>query len=289
MTGAGSGIGRALAQRLAREGMSLALADLDAAGLNETAQMLGDACNFSAHVVDVGDAKRMQQFAAEVNERHGRVTLLINNAGVAMYGTIEELSIDEIEWLMSINYWGVVYGVKFFLPILRRQPRAHIVNVSSIYGIISPAGQGAYCSAKFAVRGFTEVLLHELAGTTVGVSCVHPGGIRTPIARRARIAAAADPAGAALTVKVFDRVALTSPEAAAQRIVQGVKRNEPRILIGKDAVQLDRLQRLFPVRYWKSLVRRLEKLQALEGETTAAQPRDLAGRGARTDSESHAR
>lgn len=289
MTGAGSGIGRALAQRLAREGMSLALADLDAAGLNETAQMLGDACSFSAHVVDVGDAKRMQQFAAEVNERHGRVTLLINNAGVAMYGTIEELSIDEIEWLMSINYWGVVYGVKFFLPILRRQPRAHIVNVSSIYGIISPAGQGAYCSAKFAVRGFTEVLLHELAGTTVGVSCVHPGGIRTPIARRARIAAAADPAGAALTVKVFDRVALTSPEAAAQRIVQGVKRNEPRILIGKDAVQLDRLQRLFPVRYWKSLVRRLEKLQALEGETTAAQPRDLAGRGARTDSESHAR
>jgi len=289
VTGAGSGIGRALAQRLAREGMSLALADLDAAGLNETAQMLGDACSFSAHVVDVGDAKRMQQFAAEVNERHGRVTLLINNAGVAMYGTIEELSIDEIEWLMSINYWGVVYGVKFFLPILRRQPRAHIVNVSSIYGIISPAGQGAYCSAKFAVRGFTEVLLHELAGTTVGVSCVHPGGIRTPIARRARIAAAADPAGAALTVKVFDRVALTSPEAAAQRIVQGVKRNEPRILIGKDAVQLDRLQRLFPVRYWKSLVRRLEKLQALEGETTAAQPRDLAGRGARTDSESHAR
>ncbi|MGB0035219.1 MAG: SDR family NAD(P)-dependent oxidoreductase [Candidatus Acidiferrales bacterium] len=271
ITGAGSGIGRALAGRLAREKMSLALADVDAAGLEETSRLVSGSKNVvSTHVVDVAEAKRVEQFASEVVAKHGRVTLLFNNAGVAIYGTIEELSIPEIEWLMQINYWGVVYGVKIFLPLLRREPRAHIVNLSSIYGIISPAGQGAYCSAKFAVRGFTEVLMHELEGSTVGVSCVHPGGIRTPIARRARIAAAADPVLAAKHKSLFDIVAITSPEAAANRIVEGVRRGEPRILVGKDAVRLDRLQRMFPIRYWKSLQKRMEKLEAWEPKGSSA-------------------
>lgn len=271
VTGAGSGIGRALAGRLARERMSLALADVDAGGLEETARLVSGSKNYvSTHVVDVADAKRVAQFAEEVRAKHGRITLLINNAGVALYGTIEELSIPEFEWLMQINYWGVVYGVKTFLPLLRREPRAHIVNLSSIYGIISPAGQGAYCSAKFAVRGFTEVLMHELAGTSVGVSCVHPGGIRTPIARRARIATAADPALAEKHKNLFDIVAITPPEAAANRIVEGVQRGEPRILVGKDAVRLDRLQRMFPVRYWKSLSKRMEKLEAWKPKSSRA-------------------
>jgi NAD(P)-dependent dehydrogenase (short-subunit alcohol dehydrogenase family) len=267
ITGAGSGIGRALAQRLAREKMSLALADNDAAGLEETAFQLCDCGQtVSTHAVDVSDLKRVEQFAAEVIAKHGRSTLLINNAGVAMWGTVEELSIDEIAWLMGINYWGVVYGVKTFLPLLRREPRAHIVNVSSIYGMISPAGQSAYCSAKFAVRGFTEVLLHELEGSTIGVSCVHPGGIRTAVARRARIAAKADPVKAALNIGRFDRIAMTLPEAAADRIVDGVKRGESRILVGKDAVRLDRLQRIFPIRYWNSLVKRGRKLEEWEAK-----------------------
>jgi short-subunit dehydrogenase len=271
ITGAGSGIGRALANRLASEKMSLALADCDAAGLEETRfQLATCGQTVSTHLVDVSDLKRVEQFSADVIASHGRVTLLINNAGVAMHGTVEELSIDEIAWLMGINYWGVVYGVKTFLPLLRRQPRAHIVNVSSIYGMISPSGQSAYCSSKFAVRGFTEVLLHELEGSTIGVSCVHPGGIRTAVARRARIAAKSDPAHAALTIKRFDRLALTPPEAAADIIVDGVRRGKSRVLVGKDAVDIDRLQRLFPVRYWNSLVKRGRKLEEWEAKNKGA-------------------
>jgi NAD(P)-dependent dehydrogenase (short-subunit alcohol dehydrogenase family) len=269
VTGAASGIGRALARRLAREKMSLALADVDRNGLEETARLVAaPAPNLSTHVVDVADRGTVERFAAEVVARHERVTLLVNNAGVAMYGTVEEVSLDEIDWLMRINFWGVVYGVKFFLPILRRQPRAHIANLSSIYGIISPAGQGAYCASKFAIRGFTEVLLHELEGTSVGVSCVHPGGIRTPIARKARVAAGVkDRSGRDQLIARFDEVARMLPEAAADRIVDGVKRGEPRILIGADAVSLDRLQRLLPVRYWRILRRRYAAL--LEGSTSA--------------------
>lgn len=271
ITGAGSGIGRGLAKRLASEKMSLALADNDAGGLDETMQQLaGSGQKISTHAIDVSDLKRVEQFAAEVAERHGRATLLINNAGVAMHGTVEELSFDEIAWLMGINYWGVVYGVKTFLPLLRHEVRSHIVNVSSIYGMISPSGQSAYCSAKFAVRGFTEVLMHELEGSTIGVSCVHPGGIRTAVARRARIAAKADPAHAALTIKRFDRIAMMSPEAAADIIVDGVRRGDSRIMVGKDAVRIDRLQRLFPIRYWNSLVKRGRKLEAEEAKNKRA-------------------
>lgn len=273
MTGAGSGIGRALAGCLAREKMALALADADPSGLEETVRGLGPSSSgVSSHVVDVSDAGQVEQFSADVVRRHGRVTLLINNAGVAIYGTIEELSLSEIDWLVRINFWGVVHGVKFFLPVLRREPHAHIVNVSSIYGIISPAGQSAYCASKFAVRGFTEVLMHELEGTSVGVSCVHPGGVRTAIARRARISAGVkDPTQRQLAIAAFDRVSRTTPEAAAERIVAGIKRQEPRILIGSDAIQIDRMQRLMPVRYWRIMRKRYDKL--LENAKRALQSR----------------
>lgn len=264
ITGAGSGIGRALAARLAREKMSLALADVDAAGLEGTAGALDATGGFAAattHPLDVSDAAQVERFAGQVLERHGRVTLLVNNAGVAMAGTIEELSIAEIDWLMRINFWGVVHGVKVFLPILRREPRAHVVNVSSIYGIISPAGQSAYCASKFAVRGFTEVLMHELEGSSVTVSCVHPGGIRTAIAQRARISAGVkDPSHREVAIAAFNRVSRTTPETAAERIVEGIKKAEPRILIGSDAIQIDRMQRLMPVRYWRIMKRRYERL-----------------------------
>jgi short-subunit dehydrogenase len=264
VTGAGSGIGRELAKRLAREKMSLALADLNEATLQETVNQIGSASPLvSAHIVNVADPKQVEQFSSDVLARHKRVTLLINNAGVALHGTFDEISNADLEWLMGINFWGMVYGVRNFLPILKQQPRSHIVNLSSIFGIISPAGQTAYCASKFAVRGFTEALMHELEATTVGISCVHPGGIKTPISRNARLGASANAAVHAAGVALFEkRLAPTSPETAAARIVDGVKRGEPRILIGKDAIQLDRLQRLFPVRYWKIMMKGLKKAAA---------------------------
>jgi short-subunit dehydrogenase len=264
VTGAGSGIGRELAKRLAREKMALALADINEATLKETLTQIGDAgVSISSHVLNVADAKQVEQFAADVLARHQRVTLLINNAGVAMHGTFEELSIADLEWLMGINFWGMVYGVRNFLPILKQQPQSHIVNLSSIFGIISPAGQTAYCASKFAVRGFTEALMHELEATTVSVSCVHPGGIKTPISRNARLGASANAAFHAAGVTLFEkRLARTSPETAAARIVDGVKRGEPRILVGKDAIQLERMSRLFPVRYWGIMMKGLKKAAA---------------------------
>lgn len=261
VTGAGSGIGRELAKQLAREKMSLALADVNETTLQETLSQIGNAgAPVSTHVLNVADPKQVEQFAADVLARHKRVSLLINNAGVALHGTFEELSIADLEWLMGINFWGMVYGVRNFLPVLKREPRSRIVNLSSIFGIISPAGQSAYCASKFAVRGFTEALMHELEATTVGVTCVHPGGIKTPISRNARLGASANAAFHAAGIALFEkRLARTSPETAAARIVEGVKRGEPRILIGKDAIQLERLQRLFPVRYWKIMMRNLKK------------------------------
>src|SRR6266852_277788 len=187
VTGAGSGIGRALAQQLAAAGSALALADIDEAGLLETAQSLDKkSALVTTHVLDVADEAGVRSFAEDVAGRHGRVTLLINNAGVALHGNFEEVSLDDFRLLMNINFWGTVYGTNYFLPILKRERRAHIVNLSSVFGLIAPAGQAPYAASKFAVRGFTEALRHELEGSNVGVSCVHPGGIKTPIARRSR-------------------------------------------------------------------------------------------------------
>src|SRR6266478_6434287 len=262
VTGAGSGIGRALAQRLGAEGSALAIADIDEAGLAETTRLLGkkDAL-VTATVLDVADEAGVSAFAEEVSRRHGRVTLLINNAGVAMEGTFEEISLDDFRWLMNINFWGVVYGVKFFLSMLKREQRAHIVNVSSVFGLIAPPGQPAYSASKFAVRGFTECLRHELAGTPVHVSCVHPGGIKTAIARRARVGAGVKRTGREEDVARFEKLFRTSPEDAASRILRGVERSEPRILIGSDAYQIDILQRLRPGTYWKTLSRKLKSIR----------------------------
>ena len=260
VTGAGSGIGRGLARQLAVAGSALALADIDEAGLQQTAASLIErGVKLTTHIVDVSDESTMQGFANDVVAQHGRVTLLINNAGVALHGRFEEISLDDLRWLMGINFWGVVYGVKYFLPMLKKEPRAHIVNISSVFGIVAPAGQSAYSASKFAVRGFTEALRHELEGTSVFVSCVHPGGIRTPIARRARLGANAPPASRDEAVARFDRLTPTMPDAAAARILQGVERREPRILIGRDARGIDILQRLRPATYWKTLARRVQE------------------------------
>jgi NAD(P)-dependent dehydrogenase (short-subunit alcohol dehydrogenase family) len=261
VTGAGSGIGRALAQQLAAAGSALALADIDEAELLETARSLEKkSALVTTHVLDVADEDGVRSFAEDVAGRHGRVTLLINNAGVALHGNFEEVSLDDFRLLMNINFWGTVYGVKFFLPLLKREKRAQIVNISSVFGMIAPAGQCAYAASKFAVRGFTEALRHELDGGNVCVSCVHPGGIRTQIARRARVGAGVTGTGHQEKAARFEKLLRTSPEAAAARILRGVERREPRVLIGADAYQVDILLRFRPATYWKTLSRRLEKL-----------------------------
>src|SRR3984893_6670394 len=257
VTGAGSGIGRALARQLAGASSALALADIDEAGLQQTAASLSErGVQLSTHLVDVSDESAMQALAQEVAARHGRVTLLINNAGVALHGRFEEISLDDLRWLLGINFWGVVHGVKYFLPVLKQQPRAQIVNLSSVFGIIAPAGQSAYSASKFAVRGFTEAVRHELEGTSVFVSCVHPGGIRTPIARRARLGPHASESNREAAIAFFEQVTPTSPEAAAARILKGVERREPRILVGPDARKIDIVQRLRPATYWKIMAKR---------------------------------
>ena len=262
VTGAGSGIGRALAQQLAATHSGLALTDIDEAGLQQTVRSLEKkGALITAHVLDVADEKAMCLFAKDVRKKHGRVTLLINNAGVALEGTFEEISLDDFRWLMNINFWGTVYGVTYFLPVLKREERAHIVNLSSVFGLIAPPGQPAYSASKFAVRGFTECLRHELEGTPVRVSCVHPAGVRTAIARRARVGAGVTRTGREEDVARFEKLFRTSPEDAASRILRGVERSELRILIGSDAYKIDILQRLRPGTYWKTLSRKLKDTQ----------------------------
>lgn len=254
VTGAGSGIGRALAIRLAAEGIAgLAIADIDREGLEETAAAIGGGpAKVTTHIVDVADREAMQGFVDDVIREHDRGTHVINNAGVALGGTVKEVTLEEIEWLMGVNFWGVVYGTKLFLPHLEKEPEAHIVNISSLYGFVSPPGQAAYCASKFAVRGFTEVLRHELEGTNIAVSVVHPGGVRTNIANSARIAANTEHTAEEIErrLKRINRnLSTTTPDRAAEIIIKGIKKRSSRIIVGPDAQILSRIQRLFPKRY----------------------------------------
>jgi NAD(P)-dependent dehydrogenase (short-subunit alcohol dehydrogenase family) len=259
VTGASSGIGRALAQKLAAAGSALALADVDEKGLQETAASLDKkAGEVTTHVLNVAEEAAVRALADDVIGRHKRVTLVINNAGVALLGRFEEISLDDFHWLMGINFWGTVYGVRYFLPVLKQQPRAHIVNLSSVFGLVAPVGQSAYCASKFAVRGFTECLRHELEGTNVFVTSVHPGGIATAIARRARLGANTPATTQAQSIKLFEKVARIPPQQAAETILRGVERKQGRVLIGSDARSLDLLQRLRPEKYWKALAKRYQ-------------------------------
>ena len=253
VTGAGSGIGQALALRFAQEGIAgVAIADLNEKGLEETFSMVEKTgVAVSKHVVDVSKLAEIQRFADEVIAKHGWATHLVNNAGVGVLGTFQQLSLEDFEWLMNINFWGVVYGCNVFLPILLKQDSAHIVNISSVFGMIAPPEQTAYCASKFAVRGFTESLRHELQETNVRVSSVHPGGIKTNIARNSRIGKNTPEEYKKQGVEFFDKVAQTSPKKAADVIVKGIKAENPRILIGADAKAINIVQRLFPKKYLK--------------------------------------
>ncbi len=252
ITGAGSGIGRALAQQLDAAGARLALCDVDSAGLDNTVAGLRQAPLIAR--VDVANREAVYAFRDSVVNTFGAVDIVINNAGVALSQTVEHTSYDDFEWLMNINFWGVVYGSKAFLPVLKQRPEAVLVNVSSVFGLIAVPTQSAYNAAKFAVRGFTEALRHELEaeGSAVKVVCVHPGGIKTNIARNARAYVGPDGEASAEDIaERFERVAFTTPEKAAQTIVRGIRRQRPRVLIGGDAWLIDRIQRWLPVRYWR--------------------------------------
>ncbi len=257
ITGAGSGIGRAIAIRLANEGIAgIALSDVDELGLKGTWEMLGGTrSKVTTHRIDVSKLEEVKQMAEAVLTEHGRVTHLINNAGVGVIGTFEQISIEDFEWLMRINFWGVIYGCKVFLPTLKRQDAAHIVNISSVFGMIAPPEQSAYAASKFAVRGFTESLRHELAGTGVVVSSVHPGGVKTNIARNAKLGANTPNEWKDQGAKFFDKVAQTTSESAAKTIVRGIKDRNPRILIGSDARIISLVSRLFPRAYLEILER----------------------------------
>jgi NAD(P)-dependent dehydrogenase (short-subunit alcohol dehydrogenase family) len=258
ITGAGSGIGRATAVLLAQQGCHLALSDVDEAGLAETASQCSSVKVTTARV-DVADRARVHAWADEVVKDHGRVHVIINNAGVGLGATVEAMSYEDLDWLMGINFWGVVHGTKAFLPHIKRAGEGHIVNISSVFGLIGVPTQSAYNAAKFAVRGFTESLREEMEieGSNVGVTCVHPGGIKTNIARRARLRTTEEWGGAqdAETAAAdFDRMARSTPEDAARAILRAIIGNRRRQLIGADAVIIDLVQRLLPESYQRLLI-----------------------------------
>ena len=265
VTGAASGIGRALAVELARRGCRLALSDVQEAGLAETAERArAHGVEVVTTRVDVADRAAMHAWADATAAHYGKVNLIFNNAGVALVTTVEAAEYEALDWIMGINFWGVIYGTKAFLPHLKAADEGHIVNVSSVFGLFGVPGQCGYNAAKFGVRGFTECLRQELDLMNCGVSAtsVHPGGIKTNIARAARSDGSTSAIGMDHdeTGNDFERSAMTTPEKAALIILRGVERNKRRVLVGPDAHVLDLLVRLFPTGYQrivKTLVLRL--------------------------------
>jgi len=251
ITGAASGIGAALAVCLAGRGAHLALADRNAAGLEAVARQVAvSGVRVSTHVLDLTDWAALEALPEAVLAIHPRVNVLVNNAGVALAGNFADVTIEDAEWLFAINFWAPVRLTRAFMDMLGREKAAHIVNVSSLFGLVAPPGQAAYCAAKFALRGFSEALRHELAGGPISLTVVHPGGVRTDIANSARIPAGIDPAMARSQIKAFNTFLRTPPEIAAELIARAIERRSARLLIGQDATVAAFFQRLFPARYW---------------------------------------
>jgi len=255
VTGAAGGIGRGIALALARRGCHLALADIDEAALARTAAEIADqhAARVSHHSLDVANRSAVAALPARVMAAHGAVDILVNNAGVALGGTFLEIAETDFDWLVGINFRGVVQVTRSFLPLLSDSEEARIVNVSSLFGLIAPPGHTAY--AKFAVRGFSESLRHELVATRIGVTVVHPGGIATSIARNARMPASLSAEEVEKRRGFFDSFLTMPPETAGEIIVRGVERRKARILVGADAKYAALVERLMPVNYWAWLGR----------------------------------
>ena len=274
VTGAGSGIGRALAYDLARRGAKLAVSDVDATGLAATVKQLKviGAPVHSASL-DVTDREAVLAYADEVAAHFGTVNLVFNNAGIAFTGDISVMTFEQIERVMNVDFWGVVNGTKAFLPYVIASGEGHIINISSLFGLLAVPGQSAYNAAKFAVRGFTEALRQEMliAGNNVHVTCVHPGGIKTAITRNA---AAVEGIDAAKLAEFFDaKLAKTSPESAAKSILRAVRGNRPRAVVGYDAKFLDVMVRVIGPGYQRivaGVAGRANKLAASDVTVTPA-------------------
>ena len=258
ITGAASGMGRALALALAREGCHLALADKNGPGLLQTVAIIKASTlspvMITTHTVDVSDREAVQAWATDTFVQHGQVNLIFNNAGVALSSTVEGVDYADLEWIVGINFWGVVHGTKAFLPYLKASGDGHVVNTSSVFGLFAQPGMSGYNATKFAVRGFTESLRQELDLQRCGVSatCVHPGGIRTDICRSSRIDA--NMTGFLIHSEQqaradFEKLFITDADKAANVILQGVRHNKRRVLIGRDAYFLDLLARCLPAAY----------------------------------------
>jgi short-subunit dehydrogenase len=256
VTGAASGIGRGLAAALARRGAHLALADLDGEGLERTATEIEATGFMTTHRLDVTDAGAVRALPGELAAAgHREVALLVNNAGVAVAGRFEEVPEVDFDWLMAINFQAPVRLCRTFLPVLRKSAPARIVNISSIYGLIAPPGQAAYAASKFALRGFSAALDHELADSGVGVSVVHPGGVATAIAERARRGPAIGEAEATRLLEEARRLLVMDPARAGEIIARGIDRDRRRIFVGRDARGAALLERMFPESHMRHIAR----------------------------------
>jgi len=264
VTGAASGIGAALAQRLSERGCHLALSDINADGLESVAEQLkSNDRRVTTQAFDVGDRDAIYRFADEVREAHGHADLVFNNAGVATMGTFEQVSEQDFDWLLGINLHGPIRMTRAFLPQLHQSNDAHIVNISSIFGMVAPPGQTAYCASKFGLLGFSDALRHEFEDSSIGVTTVHPGGINTNIAAAARVPDDSDEAELEELQKSVQELLVMPPVDAADIILQAVTKRRPRVIVGSDAKRMAFLQRLMPFNYWK-LIKRSIDTDALE-------------------------
>lgn len=256
VTGAASGIGRATALLLAQRGCSIALADLDPVGLESIEKELFErGTTVSTHLVDVSSSSQMESFAGEVEDMHGAADILINNAGVVIAGTFEQQRLEDLEWLVGINYWGVVYGCHYFLPILKRRAEAHIVNLSSMFGFLGLPEQSGYCATKAAVRALSESLWTELRGDRIGVTSIHPGCIDTSIIRSGRIE---DEASRDEVQTFFSRRG-ASPDTVARAIIKGIEKNKLRVRVRPESIATEMAKRFFPVAVHRWIAQRWER------------------------------
>ena len=261
ITGAGSGIGRATALRLADKGCQLALVDVNATRLDEVrGELEAKGAKTSTHVADVSDAVRMQALVGDVVDAHGAVHIVVNNAGVSVIKNFEDHTLEDFQWLVGINFWGVVHGCMFFLPELRKADEAHIVNISSMFGFMGVAGQSSYCATKFAVKGFTESLWAELDGSGVGVTSIHPGGVATNIASSSRVNSEDDRQRLHDTTNKHGH----SPDSIAQAILSGIENDRLRVISGVEAYVVDWAKRLFPIRSQAWIAKRMNPNQPAE-------------------------
>ena len=252
LTGAGSGIGRGVAMAMMRQGATLAIADINEVGLNETAAMIAEAGGkVSATILDVSNSADISQWASNIISQHGQADVVINNAGVTLAATGSDQSHDDLAWVMDVNFWGVVHGTRAFLPHFLERNSGHIVNISSIFGLFGVAGQSAYCASKFAVRGYSDSIRVELDKSNVNMTVVHPGGIRTNIVNSVRFRLQGDeaPSKGEFIAKANKLLARTEPDDAGEQIVKAIQRNKARLLIGRDAKYIDIMQRLMPARF----------------------------------------